>query len=891
MAPTRIALLISLLAIAAQRITAQQPAAVQSENGVYTLHADTHLVLLDVTVTDNHKHPVAGLTQDNFKLLEDGQPQTIKFFEEHAPVDPAEIALQKAAAVAGQLNTFTNYEPFTGRPVTVLLLNELFRASDFNPQRPERSFLRSMMIEAVQSAPPDTPFAIYMLDSELHLVQPVTTDRALLRARINVLWKTPQFGSERMINPTGLPPEADIPVRRRFTSDAMRQLASSLKAQPGRKNLFVFTGGFHCSVVGPGTEFLPDCPDIPFPNDSMDYLCGLMDTLEQGRMSIYRVYPMPGEVGYGFGCSASADLGSSANYYTLYYTPTNGDWNGKYRATTVEVADKKGLHLTYRKGYYGTPENADAHYYTAQRPAAPPVAQGSGGAGSNGPTIGVTTVAPVTADSASLSISTTEAKSTPQIQLLRQGSGSLSAGAAGTAPNPAAAVFSVQVVPADATVVPGSAASVNEKGKKKQKQEQAQEYRQLTLHFSMPASEFKVVKSDAGQYAARLEIEAVGYAGGKSLETYASQLVANFNSADDPRIAMSTITATLTVNILEHGESRWLNVSVLDVATGQLGSMVIPMEQVKMPGVDEIPTEWTKLPSEQTAGSNVAADHAPSSTPPTVVDVESVKQQPTPNVADIDNHLPPPPAKFDVAVIQPSHPGEIRFKMNAEGNTVHIQYATLQTLISGSFNIPSWRIVNKPKWLDGQHYDIIGNIATSDASPIQGVQPSVGIDDAWEMTRSILASRFKLTTHTDQQPSDVYALLTAKPKMKKAAKPNMNKANPERSFICYEAAGVGGNPVLSRHISCQNITMSQLTTELSSRASGYLPVPVIDATGLGGTYDFTLNFSNQTDLKKPGAISLFDAMKKQLGLKLEKRDKFPMPVLVIDHIEEQPTDN
>src|ERR1039458_1276243 len=67
-------------------------------------------------------------------------------------------------------------------------------------------------------------------------------------------------------------------------------------------------------------------------------------------MSIYRVYPMPGEIGYGFGCPASADLGTSANYYTLYYTPTNGDWNGKYRATTVEVADKKGVHLMLSEG-------------------------------------------------------------------------------------------------------------------------------------------------------------------------------------------------------------------------------------------------------------------------------------------------------------------------------------------------------------------------------------------------------------------------------------------------------------------------------------------------------------------------------------------------------------
>jgi VWFA-related protein len=574
----------------------QQPEAIQKENGVYTLHADTHLVLLDVTVMDKQGHPVAGLTKNDFKLLEDGQPQTIKVFEEHAPVDPAEIARQKAAALAGQPpNTFTNYEPFTGRPVTVLLLNELFPLPrrDFDPQRPELSPLRQRMIETVHNAPPDTPFAIYLLDSELRLVQPVTTDRALLLARINVLWKTPQFGSERMINPNGkldfrgVPPAEDIPVRRSITSDAMRQLASSLKGEPGRKSLFVFTGGFQCTVVGTGTESLQDCPDLPFPNDSMDYLCGLMDTLEQGRMSIYRVYPMPGEIGYGFGCPASADLGTSANYYTLYYTPTNGDWNGKYRATTVEVADKKGVHLTYRKGYYGTPENAEAHYYTARRPAAAPVVPASGGAGSNGPTIAATTVAPATADSESLGTGTTEAKSTQQILLRRRGAESLGTGAAPVAPTPSAAVFSVQVIPADTTVVPAIAARATDKEKQTETQKQEQEYRQLMLRLSMPASEFKVMPSDSGQYVARLQISAVGYAGGRlasSNGSQAVQMVVNFNGAADPRIATSTITATLTLNVLEHDKSRWLLVIVRDMATGQLGSMVIPMEQVKMPG-------------------------------------------------------------------------------------------------------------------------------------------------------------------------------------------------------------------------------------------------------------------------------------------------------------------
>jgi len=39
-----------------------------------------------------------------------------------------------------------------------------------------------------------------------------------------------------------------------------------------------------------------------------------------------------------------------------------------------------------------------------------------------------------------------------------------------------------------------------------------------------------------------------------------------------------------------------------------------------------------------------------------------------------------------------------------------------------------------------------------------------------------------------------------------------------------------------------------------------------------------------------GGITLFDALEKQLGLKLEKRN-LPMPVAVLDHIEQKPTEN
>jgi len=108
--------------------------------------------------------------------------------------------------------------------------------------------------------------------------------------------------------------------------------------------------------------------------------------------------------------------------------------------------------------------------------------------------------------------------------------------------------------------------------------------------------------------------------------------------------------------------------------------------------------------------------------------------------------------------------------------------------------------------------------------------------------------------------------------------------------------------VFNRLVSCQNMTMPQIGDELQRVAPGYIYSSVLDATGIKGSWDFTLSFSSadltmgggdegKSATSDPnGALSLFDAVSKQLGLKLEKQ-KRPVPVLVIDHIEEKPTEN
>lgn len=55
------------------------------------------------------------------------------------------------------------------------------------------------------------------------------------------------------------------------------------------------------------------------------------------------------------GCVGGFEDGS--NYYTLAYIPHNNKWNGAYRKIKIDLA-AHGYSLSYRRGYYATPENA-----------------------------------------------------------------------------------------------------------------------------------------------------------------------------------------------------------------------------------------------------------------------------------------------------------------------------------------------------------------------------------------------------------------------------------------------------------------------------------------------------------------------------------------------------
>jgi uncharacterized protein (TIGR03435 family) len=148
----------------------------------------------------------------------------------------------------------------------------------------------------------------------------------------------------------------------------------------------------------------------------------------------------------------------------------------------------------------------------------------------------------------------------------------------------------------------------------------------------------------------------------------------------------------------------------------------------------------------------------------------------------------------------------------------------------------------------------------------------------------------------------------------------MTKADPSSRTHCKEGPGADGKnprlttPILNRLVSCQNVTMAQLADQFRIMARGYVYGDVLDKTNLGGGYDLTLSFSSADRVQgngapgpssgsassgdagaaassdPNGAVSLFDAVRRQLGLKLEK-ERRSVPVLVIDHLDDHPTDN
>jgi uncharacterized protein (TIGR03435 family) len=233
---------------------------------------------------------------------------------------------------------------------------------------------------------------------------------------------------------------------------------------------------------------------------------------------------------------------------------------------------------------------------------------------------------------------------------------------------------------------------------------------------------------------------------------------------------------------------------------------------------------------------------------------------------------------FEVASVKVSTPEERYSDKDSKGRFT-LTACPLVPLIARAYGVANDK-VSGPGWIDTGGYDIV---ATYDPETTSG-------ERFWLMMQNLLVERFKLAVHREQNPTAVYALV-------------VDKKGPKLKASLADSAVEDKCSVQGRKMTCvnQNSTMELLARNLRRwLPMNWLALPVVDQTGLKGGYDFTLTWTMtdrapdgggiSAEAVEPGGIDLFDAIRDQLGLKVEQR-KLPVDRIVIDHIERVPTAN
>jgi uncharacterized protein (TIGR03435 family) len=301
------------------------------------------------------------------------------------------------------------------------------------------------------------------------------------------------------------------------------------------------------------------------------------------------------------------------------------------------------------------------------------------------------------------------------------------------------------------------------------------------------------------------------------------------------------------------------------------------------------------------------------------------------------------PVAFEVASIKPSEDimavvsagkrPHIGLKVDIQ--QVDIGYYTLAQLIVYAYNVKPYQVIG-PDWIKSAHWDIAATLP-------EGANK----DQVPEMMQALLAERFKLVIHHDSKEMPVLALEVGKNGIKMVPSPPDPPATekaPEKTDdkdgtvvdtgngqVRVKSTGrmgeggsmqVSGGPMGNVKISVDNGMMHMESTKmtmeiLTQQLTGMLGQPVIDKTGLKGSYVAAIDISVE-DLQAiarsqgiaipgagagtpqansspvptasdPSGASVYASIEK-LGLKLNK-EKLPVDVIVVDHLEKTPTEN
>jgi uncharacterized protein (TIGR03435 family) len=192
--------------------------------------------------------------------------------------------------------------------------------------------------------------------------------------------------------------------------------------------------------------------------------------------------------------------------------------------------------------------------------------------------------------------------------------------------------------------------------------------------------------------------------------------------------------------------------------------------------------------------------------------------------------------------------------------------------------------VGAPDWVGSTFYNISARSdEAADAKLAKITDNEVRLEKRHAI-RVLLADRLGLKTHLETRNSSIYNLLEAKGgvKMQAVPRPPDGEAPATPPPADVQAHG-------SRH-GLEFVGTNAPMRAIAGALSSMVEAPVVDKTGLMGTYNYTLQFGREWSANDPdGWPSIFTAVQEQLGLKLESVHE-SVPNLVIDSIT-KPTEN
>lgn len=284
-----------------------------------TLKATVNLVNLYVTVRDNKKHIVTNLTQNDFSVFEDNQPQKIAFFSKEVTL-PITLGLLLDTSGSEQ--------------------NMLYAIQDAGSQ-----FLGRILRKGDEAM-------VISFDTDVNLMADFTDnrgelDRAIHRTRINA----PMQGG--MVNPGPIGGSGNVTGTALY--DAIYLAChDQLATEAGRKAIVIVT-----DAQDEGSKVrIEDAIEAAQRTDTVIHIILVYDPRYGANGGAAR--KLTEETGGRVISATSAKKLQEAfdeiseelrSQYTVGYYPSNTAHDGQFRKVKVEMANKDDKALT-RKGYY-----------------------------------------------------------------------------------------------------------------------------------------------------------------------------------------------------------------------------------------------------------------------------------------------------------------------------------------------------------------------------------------------------------------------------------------------------------------------------------------------------------------------------------------------------------